>query len=309
MFHFRFLPHALHLLPLLALLAPAAAMAADPAETILARRGEVVITRADWDAELLRIPPKDRAEFASNLRRNYNLLERMLTTRELALEAKQKKLDAEPMTRTRIRQEEDRILAAALVASAEEAAARDFEQRRAVFERRARELYEVDRKNFVTPDTVMITVLFFSAEKDGAEGAGRRADAALAKIKSGADIGDLALSLSDDASTRDVRGRKGPLAQTDLDATLARAAFALKSKGQISEVVHTREGAWVVRLDERRAGVPQSFDDVQDSILAKLRQLQLDAARAAVLASAGGGKEIAYNPQAVEALRPPKSTP
>ena len=114
MFHFRFLPNALRLLPLLALLAPAAAMAADPADTVLARRGEVVITRADWDAELLRIPPKDRAEFASNLRRNYSLLERMLTTRELALEAKQKKLDADPMTRTRIRQEEDRILAAAL---------------------------------------------------------------------------------------------------------------------------------------------------------------------------------------------------
>ena len=74
-------------------------------------------------------------------------------------------------------------------------------------------------------------------------------------------------------------------------------------------MVHTREGAWVVRLDERRAGVPRSFDEVQDSIMAELRQQQLDAARAAVLASAGGGKEIAYNPQAVEALRPPKTTP
>jgi parvulin-like peptidyl-prolyl isomerase len=309
MFRFRSLPQVLRLLPLLALLGPAAATAADPAETILVRRGEVVITRADWDAELLRIPSKDRAEFASNLRRNYNLLERMLTTRELALQAKEKKLDADPMTRTRIRQEEDRILAAALIASAEDAAARDFEQRRSIFERRAREVYEVERKRFVTPETVMISVLFFSAEKDGAEGAGRRADAALAKIKGGADIGDLASTASDDASTRDVRGRRGPLAQTDLDATLARAVFALKSRGEISEVVHTREGAWVVRLDERRASVPQSFDDVKGALLADLRQRQLDEARAAVLAAASAGKEIAYNPQAVEALRPPRSTP
>ena len=279
------------------------ARAADSPDTVLARRGDVVITRADWDAELLRIPPKDRDAFASNLRRNYSLLERMLTTRELALQAKQKKIDADPMTRTRLRQEEDRILAAALIASAEDEAARDFDAHRAVFERRAREVYEVDKRKFATPETALITVLFFSAEKDGAEGSGKRAETALAKIKSGADIGDLAAALSDDPTTREVRGRKGPLAQADVDAALGRAVFALKGSGAISDVIRTREGAWVVRLDERRPGVQRSYDEAKDSIMTELRQQQLDAARAAVLASAGGGKEIVYNPPAVEALR------
>lgn len=298
-------PRARALLAGIALLASVAAGAADAPDTVLVRRGDVVITRADWDAELLRIPAKDRADFASNLRRNYNLLERMLTTRELALEAKQKKLDADPMTRTRVRQEEDRILAAALLASAEDAAARDFDLRQPAFERRARELYDIDKGKYSMPETVMITVLFFSPVKDGADGAERRAEAALAKIKAGTDIGDLASTVSDDPTTRETRGRKGPLAQADLDATLARNVFALKKKGDVSDVIHTREGAWIVRLDERTASVPRPFDEVKAAILADLKQKQIDGARAALLAAAGGGKEVAYNPPAIEALRTP----
>ncbi len=305
MIHHASLPAAIGVLLVVAALAASPARAAEPSETVLARRGDVVITRADWDAEVLRIPAKDRADFASNLRRNYSLLERMLTTRELALEAKRKKLDADPTTRTRVRQEEDRILAAALVASAEDAAARDFEARQQVFERRARELYEINKRSYATPETVMITTLYFAAAKDGFEGAGKRADAALARIKGGADIGDLVATVSDDATTRDVRGRKGPLAQSDLEPALARAAFALKTKGDVSGAVQASDGVWIIRLDDRRPPVAQPFDDVKGAIMAQLKQQQLDAARAAAAGSAGGGKEIEFNGPAIEGLRAP----
>jgi parvulin-like peptidyl-prolyl isomerase len=309
MFSYASLSGVIGALVVLAVLAGSPANAAEPSETVLARRGDVVITRADWDAEIQRIPAKDRAEFASNLRRSYSLLERMLTTRELALEAKRQKLDLDPTTQTRIRQEEERILAAAFVVSAEDAAARDFDARQQVFERRARELYEVDKRSYASPETVMITTLYFAADKDGFEGAGKRADAALAKIKAGADIGDLASTVSDDPTTRDVRGRKGPLAQSDLEPALARAAFALKAKGDVSDVVRARDGFWIIRLDERRPSVPRSFDEVKGTIMADLRQQQVAAARTAAANSAGGGKEIEFNAPAIEALRSPASTP
>ncbi len=303
MIHHASIAGAIGAVLVVAALAGSPAGAAEPPETVLARRGDVVITRADWDAELLRIPEKDRAEFAANLRRSYSLLERMLTTRELALEAKRKKLDLDPTTRTRIRQEEERVLAAALVASAEDAAARDFDARQQVFERRARELYEIDKRSYAKPETVMITTLYFAAGKDGFEGAGKRADAALAKLKAGADIGDLAATVSDDPVTREVRGRKGPLARSDLEPVLAQAAFALRNKGDLSDEVRTGDGIWIIRLDDRRPPVPQSFDEVKPTIMAALRQQQIDAARAAAAGSAGGGKEIEFNAPAIEALR------
>ena len=63
--------------------APGAAFAAD-ADTVLLRRGDIVVTRADWDAEMQRIPAKDRADFTANPRRVQQLIQRILTTRELA---------------------------------------------------------------------------------------------------------------------------------------------------------------------------------------------------------------------------------
>jgi len=304
MVRYASLPGALGILIVAAGLVAGAARAAEPSDTVLARRGDVVITRADWDAEIQRIPAKDRADFAANLRRSYTLIERMLTTRELALEAKKKKLDADPVTRTRLRLEEDRILAAAMLASVEDAAASDVDARQQVFERRARELYEIDKRKYATPETVMVTMLYFAADKDtGYDAATKRAEDALAKIKAGADIGDLAATVSDDATTRDVRGRRGPLAQSDLEPALARAAFALKAKGDLSPVVRGLDGVWIIRLDDRRPSVAQSFDEVKAAIVADLKQQQLTAARQAAAASLGGGKDIEFNAAAIEALR------
>ena len=288
---------------LLLLQASVAMAAADAPETVLVRRGDVVITRADWNAEILRIPAKDRADFASSTPRNISLLERMLNTRELAQQARKNKLDADTTTRLRVRQEEERILAAAYLANAEDLAAREFEQKRSSWERRARELYQVDAARFATPETVMVTLLFFSAGKDGFDAAEKRAESALTSIKNGADIGDLAAALSDDTTTRDARGRKGPLSRADMDIPLASAVFALKNKGDLTAAVRTREGWFVVRLDERRAPVAKSFDEAKGAIMAELKQAEMTNARHAAIATVGGGIEVEVNAPAIDALR------
>ena len=279
------------------------ALAADAGDTILLRRGDVVVTRADWDAEMQRIPAKDRADFAESPRRNRQLLDRMLTTREMSALAREKKLDQDPLLRVRVRQEEDRILAAMLLANMEESVALDFDLKRPAWERRARELYEADKARFAFPETVSITMLFFASEKDGFDGAQKRAADALAKIRNGADIGALAPSVSDDTTTRDVGGRKGPLARTDLDPSLANAVFALRNKGDMTEVVRTRDGWFVIRLDDRKAPVARSFEDVKSEIMAGLKQKQVSDAKEALAASLATGKELIVNEAAVEALR------
>lgn len=286
-------------------LAATVAGAAEPDTTVLLRRGGVEVTRADYDAELLRIPEKDRADFAANPRRNRQILERMLATRELAARAREKKLDQDPMLRVRMRAEEDRLLAAALIQQAMDGAALDYELRLPAFERRAREVYEIDKAKYAAPESVMVTLIFFAADKDGFDGAQKRADAALAKIKAGADIGDLAATASDDATTKDFRGRKGPLSRADLDTVLGNEVFALKKVGDLTGAVRTREGLFVVRLDARKAPVPRTFDEVKGEIMADLKQRQIDAARDAVLASAGDGKTLGVNEKAIEALRSP----
>ena len=212
-----------------AIVATPVVVVADPGDTVLARRGDIVVTKADFDAETERIPADKRAEFTASTRRNLQLLQRILTTRELAAEAKARKLDADLPSGLRST-EEDKLLAAALLAEVEAAAARDFEARRATFEPAARESYTIAKQNYAIPETVMLTHVFFAIEKDGADTAKARADEAYAKIKAGTDISALAATISDDAARRESRGKIGPLSRTDLETPLANAAFGIKER-------------------------------------------------------------------------------
>ena len=279
--------------------------AAQPADPVLIRRGDVAITKSDYEAELQRIPEQDRAVFASSTRRNRELIENMLVTRELAARAKERKLDQDPVVRRRLQLQDEKLLATVLVDAVEQAAAREFDADRARFERAAREEYTVGKASYSTPETVMVTQIFFAAEKDGMEGAKKRADEAYAKIRAGADMGDLAASVSDDAAARNVRGHAGPYSRRDMEAQIADAVFALKKPGDVSEPIKARLGYYVVRLDERKPGSVKTFDEAKSEIMAGLRTRHISDARGALIRSFGEGQVAVLDEAAVEALQTP----
>ncbi len=285
------------------LAAPAVAIAADVADPVLVRRGDTVITKSDYEAELQSIPKQDRSDFAANTRRNRELIERLLVTRELAAQAKERKLDQDAMVKRRLILEEDKLLAAVLLAQVEEVAAQEFAAQSAKFERAAREQYLVSKASYATPETLMLTQVFFSAEKDGFEGAKKRADEAYAKIRSGTDIGDLAATVSDDTSHRDARGRVGPLARTDMYPQVAEVAFALKKQGDISEPIKSRAGWHIVRLDARNAGVQKSFDEVKGDIMKQLRDQHIVEAKNELMRGIATKNEAVVDDAAIDALR------
>jgi parvulin-like peptidyl-prolyl isomerase len=288
---------------------PAVAIAADAADPVLVRRGETVVTKSDYEAELQRIPKQDRAAFEASTRRNRELIERILVTRELAAQAREKKLDQDAMVKRRLALEEDRLLAAVLLAQVEDRAAQEFAAQSAKFERVAREQYVIGKAAYTTPETLMLTQVFFSAEKDGFDGAKKRADEAYAKIRGGADIGDLAATVSDDTSKRDARGRVGPLARADMYAQVAEVAFALTKPGDISEPVKSPAGWHILRLDARNAGVQKSFDEVKGDIMSQLRDQHLAEAKNALMRGIAAKNEAVVDEAAIDALRLQRPTP
>ena len=295
---------------LLALAAPTAALAADATDPALVRHGDTVITRSDYEIELRSIPNKDdAASFRASARRNRELVERMLLTRELAAEAKKRKLDQDPEVKHRLTLADEKLLASTLLAEVEEAAAREFAAQSATFERVAREQYLIGKASYTTPETLMLTQLFFAAEKDGIEGAKKRADDAYTKIRAGADIGDLAATVSDDTSRRDARGRVGPLARNDLDPQVAAVSFALKKPGDISEPVKSRVGWHIVRLDTRNAAVQRSFDEVKGEIMTELRDKHIADAKSTLMRDIAAKNELVVDDAAMDALRTQRATP
>jgi parvulin-like peptidyl-prolyl isomerase len=291
-----------------AVVAGAFALPASPAiaqsvviDPVLVERGNVTIRKSDFDAEMRRIPEKDRAEFLSSARRVRELIDRMLMTLELAEAAKAKGVGKDPLVARRIELEQDKILAEVYLNDVEAAAGREFDAKLPRIEPAVREVYLASKAKYSKPDSVMVTELTFSF--DGSPDAAKaRADEAWAKIRGGADIGDLAAAdKRSPASMR--RGIRGPLARTDLDPEVAAVVFGAAKVGEVNAPVRSADKWTIVRVNERIPASTQSYEEVRYSIVKVMREEYMRHARDAEIAALGAGKTVVVNEPAIETMR------
>jgi peptidyl-prolyl cis-trans isomerase C len=273
------------------------------ADTVLISNSFATITRAEYDAELLKLPIDIRAGFANSARRVNDLLVRMLTQKSLAAQAKAAKFDASPEASRRVQLEVDRLLAQIFIESVEAKAGAEFDANRTKYEARARELYVVDRNSFITPEQVEATHILFDTKKRSADEAKKLAQETRAKIAAGADMGKLAKELSDDASAQN-NGALGWFTKKDMDPAFGEAAFALKKTGDVSEPVLSQFGWHIIRLDGRRPAAVRTFDESRETILAELKKRYVDEKREEALVAIRRDPKTQVNREAVDALTP-----
>ena len=89
--------------------APFALKAQSP-DTVLVSNSLAKVTKAEYDAELLKLPPDLRGGFANNPRRVNELLQRMLMQKSLAAQAREAGLDKRPDIKTRLDLEVEKFL-------------------------------------------------------------------------------------------------------------------------------------------------------------------------------------------------------
>jgi peptidyl-prolyl cis-trans isomerase C len=272
-------------------------------DTVLTSNSAAAVTRAEYDAELQKLPIDLRAGFANNPRRVNDLLARLLMQKSLAAQARAAKLDASPEASMRMQLEIDRLLAQMLIESVETKAAAEFDANRTKYEARARELYTVDRNSFATPEQVNATHILFDTKKRSADEAKKLAQDTRARITAGADMGKLAKELSDDASAQN-NGALGWFAKKDMDPAFGEAAFALKNVGDVSEPVLSQFGWHIIRLDGKRPAKISTFDEARETIIAGLKKRYIDEKREETIAAIRRDPKTQVNRDAVDALTP-----
>jgi peptidyl-prolyl cis-trans isomerase C len=260
------------------------------------------ITKSDYDNELLRLPPDLRPGFANNARRIDDLLQRMIVTRVLAVQARDLKIDQDPEVLARLQIEIERFLSQTRIARFEVEAAAEFDARRSQWESRAREIYAVERKRFELPERVSASHILFKTEKRTSDEAKQLAEAARVKVIAGADFNALAKEVSEDSSARMNSGKLDLFAAPEMAPAFSDAAFALKNIGDISLPVQTQFGWHVIKLEERKPASQRSYDEVKESILGELRQKYISDKRDLLVASVRNDPQLKYNREAIDAL-------
>jgi parvulin-like peptidyl-prolyl isomerase len=265
-------------LPLLAL-ASVNAWAVDAAG-VIAESSRAKVTVADYQAEIDKLPPAARAEFAANHLRLTQFLDTLYTSSAMAADARKSGLDRDPVLSRQIAIQVDRMLATARYAQLDAEASAAFDKAIAAYTARAQELYASTKSKYAVPEQVRVAHILVYPRGNDAD-TQKRLEEIRAKAVAGADFNALAREYSDDPSVKSNSGELGFFEAKPMDPAFAAAAFAMKTKGEISAPVKSSFGWHIILFEDRRPAGYRTFDEVKPQILAEMRQRAIDENRAA----------------------------
>jgi parvulin-like peptidyl-prolyl isomerase len=147
-------------------------------------------------------------------------------------------------------------------------------------EKAERAYYQAHPEKFTEPEKLHLHTIMLavdpSSKKEIWEKARKECRDLAQRIRDGADFAELARARSADSSAGD-GGDRGWLHTGVLPPKVQEAADKLKL-GEISEPVTVLEGVVILRVDERQAPQPRSFEDVRKRLDELLAQEQRDEA-------------------------------
>lgn len=233
----------------------------------LASKGDKVLSVAEFNAALTRVPDSRRLEFVRDPERVQTLIRQLLNNKYLAGQARQAGFDQRAEVQHLINLGRDQALARAW--RDEQIAQADP----ADFERLARERYNADPDNFMTRETVDVTHILISNASREQEAARALAEDLHGQIMQNPESFDrLVEEYSEDEGTASSGGRLDDVPRNRLVKPFADAAFALESAGDISDVVETEYGFHIIRLDGKQAAQRQTFESVRSALMMRARQ-------------------------------------
>jgi peptidyl-prolyl cis-trans isomerase C len=254
------------------------AVAADDA-TVIAESPRAKLTLADFDAEMAKLPPASRAQFAASRARLVQMLDNLYLNRALANDARAIGLDKDPLIARQIALQTDKLLAQARTEKLDRDTKAAFDANPAQYEARAKELYLANPERFRAPESIHVAHILVKPGPDGDAAARAKAEALRARAVAGETFSELAREASDDPSVKRNNGDLGMVPANKLDPAFAKAALALSQPGELSPVVKSTFGYHVIQYKARKAATLRSFDEARAELLAEIGRGLVDSTR------------------------------
>ena len=243
------------------------------ASDVVIERGDAMLTLADIDARMQRLPDHERPDFAHRPDNLARMMDQLLLNRQLANEARSLGLDQDPKVK------HDLVLAAEEVLAVHRLNQLVATGSVPDFEPLARERYLADPSAHAQRGRRVVEHVLVAIGERSEEDALERALEVHAAAIAGRDFAQLVEQYSEDPGKVDNAGRYELLAPGTYVPEFERTANELEEVGQISEPVRTDFGFHVLRLVEASPPRERSFDEVRQHLVDKLREDYLKSAR------------------------------
>lgn len=236
--------------------------------TVLAEISGEKITVADFVAELESLPPYLRNRYKTS-RAKEKLLEQMVTRRLLYKQALKEKVDQDPEFKRELEDDRVKRITRRLLD-------KHVPRKQDVTEEEMQKYYDEHPDEFSTPEQIrarhiLIKVSANAPENEVAE-ARTKIEGILRQVRDGSDFAQVARDTSE-GPTRSKGGDLGFFPRGRMDKAFEDAAFALEV-GQISDIVRSRFGFHVIKLEEKKAPEEKKYDEVKAQIKRKLRPMK-----------------------------------
>jgi peptidyl-prolyl cis-trans isomerase D len=147
-------------------------------------------------------------------------------------------------------------------------------QEAAVSPQEVQEYYDMNIEQYQRPQKVRLRLILIGVSPDAGpdvvQQAHKKAEQVLAEARRGANFAALARKYSDDPSASE-GGDLGYFSRGEMDPALGEVVFSLR-KGEISPVVRTRYGFYVVKVEDVQEGKTTGLDEVKEEITSHVRR-------------------------------------
>lgn len=258
-------------------LLPASLSLPAAAADVVARIGDMDVTIEEVRTFLDTLPSADREALGGNPALLSQAVRQYLLGRQVLREAKEKKFDQRPETKTAL----DAALAELYLQSVS-TPPDGFPS-----EADLQTAYEANKTAFVTPRQYRLAQIYIAAPK-GDKAAEEKAKAKLAEVQRSlkardADFGRIAAQLSDMKGEADKGGEIGWVAETQIVPEIRSLAAGL-AKGGISEPLRLEDGWHIVRLIDTKPAGTLPLAEIKGALSERLRQARAQQLRQAHLA-------------------------
>lgn len=228
-------------------------------------------------------------------------VETLLIDLRLEKAAKADKLDQDPEIKARMDKAARDILVRAYV---EDVAAK-IAAKLPDLEPLARERYEVEKSTLTRPEGIRVAHILFRISQDDENSipeAKAKAEGILEKLKAGADFAELAKEHSMDGAASKGGELPGWRDRGTLVPAFEKVAYELKP-GEMSGLVRSQFGYHIIKLIEHRPAAQQSFAEVKDKLVAKVKNDLMGKQREEWVKDFRGTRPVEIDDATLEAVR------
>ena len=249
----------------MAVAATAFAVQEDP---ILGKTGDYVVKKSDVERILVYYPPEAQKRLQENAAEMEILVKRMLEVKIIADVARKEKFDQQTQMKKQLAYVMDDFLS-------KEYLLKVVKQDIMVSEADLKEFYNQNKAQLGVPEQVRARHILFNvdpaASEDEKNQANARAEAVLKRVKTGEDFEKLARAYSDDQSTKAKGGDLGYFTPGQMVPEFGNVAF-YTDPGQISDIVETKYGYHIIKVEDRKEARERSFEEMKDTIRQRFHQ-------------------------------------